>query len=344
MFERQLKPLIVPIFIPNLGCPNRCIFCEQEKITSQSSHKINREHVKKVLDKAINSKNFDVRREPEVAFYGGTFTRLPLGRMKELIEAVVPYIRKGFFRSIRVSTRPDALDKERLEVMKGYGVNTIELGAQSMDDEVLLLSQRGHTAEDTVRAVQILKRMGFRVGIQLMPGLPGDSNEKFRSTITQVIALQPDMVRLYPALVIRGTELAIWYKEGKYQPLRLEDAVDICIESCIQLESKDIPVIRVGLMSSPSLLEKGQIIAGPWHPSFGFLVRSGMHQKKIEPLLPMPGTALKIIIIAPKREIPLVRGYKNQGIMWIENRTGAKIVKVKSDDSIPPGRVRFEKT
>lgn len=343
MFERQLKPLIVPIFIPNLGCPNRCVFCEQERITSQIGQKINREHVKKVLDKAITSKGFDVRREPEVAFYGGTFTRLPLGRIRELIEAVVPYIRKGFFRSIRVSTRPDALDKKRLEVMKGYGVDTIELGAQSMDDEVLLLSQRGHTAEDTVKAVQILRRIGFRVGIQLMPGLPGDSNEKFRSTIRQVIGLQPDMVRLYPTLVIRGTELALWYKEGKYQPLRLEDAVDICIDSCIQLESEDIPVIRVGLMSSPSLLEKGQIIAGPWHPSFGFLVRSGIHQKKIEPLLPRPGTASKIRITVPKRDIPMVRGYKNQGIKWIETRTGAKIVKVESDDSIPPGRVRIEK-
>ena len=343
MFEKQLKPLIVPIFIPNQGCPNRCIFCEQEKITSQSSQKINREHVVDILDKAINSKTYNVSRKPEVAFYGGTFTRLPLGRMRELIEGVVPYIRKGFFQSIRISTRPDALDKERLEEMKNYGVDTIELGSQSMDDEVLSLSQRGHTAEDTVRAVRILKKIGFRVGIQLMPGLPGDSDEKFRSTITKVINLQPDMVRLYPALVIRGTELAIWYEEGKYQPLSLEDAIDICIDSCIQLESEDIPVIRIGLMSSLSLLEKGQIIAGPWHPSFGFLVRSGVHQKRIKPFLPRPGTASKIRIIVPKREIPLLRGYKNQGIKWIEARTGTKVVKVESDDSIPPGRVRIEK-
>jgi len=343
LFEKQLKPLIVPIFIPNQGCPNRCIFCEQEKITSQSSQNINREHVVDILDKAINSKNYNVSRKPEVAFYGGTFTRLPLGRMRELIEGVVPYIRKGFFQSIRISTRPDALDKERLEEMKNYGVDTIELGSQSMDDEVLSLSQRGHTAEDTVRAVRILKKIGFRVGIQLMPGLPGDSDDKFRSTITKVINLQPDMVRLYPALVIRGTELAIWYEKGKYQPLRLEDAIDICIDSCIQFESEDIPVIRIGLMSSLSLLEKGQIIAGPWHPSFGFLVRSGVYQKRIKPFLPRPGTASKIKIIVPKREIPLLRGYKNQGIKWIEARTGTKVVKVESDDSIPPGRVRIEK-
>ncbi len=343
MFERQLKTLIVPIFIPNLGCPERCVFCEQEKITSQPNQKINKKHVEKVLDKAILSKDFDVRREPEVAFYGGTFTMLSLGRIKELIEAVVPYIRQGLFRSIRVSTRPDALDKERLELMKDCGVDTIELGCQSMDDEVLSLSKRGHTAEDTARAVQMLRTMGFSVGIQLMPGLPGDSNDKFRSTITQVIALQPDMVRLYPTLVIRGTELALWYKEGKYQPLRCEDAVNICIDSCIRLESDGIPVIRLGLMSSPSLLEKGQIIAGPWHPSFGFLVRAGIHQKKIEHLLPRPGTTSMIRVMAPKREIPLVRGYKNQGIKWIKTKTGAKIIKVESDDSIPKGSVRIEK-
>jgi len=337
------KHLIVPIFIPNQGCPHRCIFCEQERITSQVGQSVDGKHVKKILDKSIRTNYFNRLANPEVAFFGGTFTKLPAGRIRELLEAVNPYIRKGLFHSIRVSTRPDALDEERLELMKSYGVLTVELGAQSMDNKVLSLSKRGHTAEDTVNAVEILREKKFRVGIQLMPGLPGDSEKKIHSTITEVIKLHPDMVRLYPTLVIQGTELARLHSEGRYRPMPLEKAVSICIESCTRLEAKDIPVIRIGLMSSPSLLEKGQIVAGPWHPAFGFLVRSGIHQKGIEQDLPRPGEASKIKIRAPKREIPLLRGYKNMGLEWLERKTGARVSGIEIDDSIPPGRVIIEK-
>ncbi len=325
-----------------MGCPHRCVFCEQERITSQHKFPVNEGHVEKILETAVRSRDFDPERKPEVAFFGGTFTRLSMARMETLLKAVAPYIRRGLFQSIRVSTRPDALDKDRLDLMKAYGVLTVELGAQSMDDHVLSLSNRGHTAQDTVKGVQALREYGFRVGIQLMPGLPGDSNDCFRSTIKKTIFLHPDMVRLYPALVIRGTELVRWYSEGRYSPLSLEEAVEICMEGCMRLESESIPVIRIGLMSSPSLLKEGQIVAGPWHIAFGFLVRSGIHLKKIASCLPGRGEVSQIRIHAPKREIHLVRGYKNQGIQWIEQRTGAKVVGVESDDSIAPGCVRIE--
>jgi histone acetyltransferase (RNA polymerase elongator complex component) len=147
--------------------------------------------------------------------------------MEELLEAVAPYLKQGFFRSIRVSTRPDALQEKQLQLMRNFGVSSVELGSQSMDDEVLTLSQRGHTARDTVESVHLLRQHGFKVGIQLMPGLPGDSEEKFMKTVEEVIKLRPHMVRLYPTVVIRGTELAKWYKEKKYHPLRLEEAVKI---------------------------------------------------------------------------------------------------------------------
>ena len=342
MSEGKLRHLIVPIFIPNQGCPHRCVFCEQERITSTSGRGVNGAHIAEVLNTAIRSRGFDPRRNPEVAFYGGTFTGLPLDKAREYLKAVGPYMEKGLFRSIRVSTRPDAIDEDLLEILKDHGVLTVELGVQSMDDSVLSLSQRGHTAGDTVRAVEILKKMGFRVGIQLMPGLPGDTKERFRSTITRVIDLNPDMVRLYPALVIRGTALARWYKEGRYVPLETGEAVDICTDSCIRLESQGIPVIRIGLMSSPTLLEKGQILAGPWHPAFGFLVRSGMHHIKIEPDLPGPGKFSRIRLRVPQREIPLLRGYKNQGLDLIENKIKAKIARVMADETVPSGRVRVE--
>lgn len=342
MSQGNLKPFIVPIFIPNMGCPHRCIFCEQEKITSRPSRPLKRKDIETILDTAIHSRHFQQEKDPEIAFYGGTFTRLPLKRMEELLEIASRYTKQGPFSSIRVSTRPDALDPGRLEAMKSKGVRTVEVGAQSMDNEVLYLSKRGHTAEDTARAVEILKGYGFRVGIQLMPGLPGDSEEKFRETTAKVIDLRPDAVRLYPALIIRETGLDRLYRQGKYHPMDLSTAVRVCIESCTGLETEGIPVIRIGLMTSSSLSEEGQIVAGPWHPALGFLVRSGMHQKKMEPYLPRPGVASEIRIFAPDREIPLVRGHKNQGILWIEKKTGARVIGVKPENTIPRGRVRVE--
>jgi len=338
-----LKPLIIPIFISHSGCPHRCIFCDQEKITSQSVRSVGTDEVREVLEKAISSKRFDIRRNPEVAFYGGTFTGLPKDRIKELLEAVAPYIRDRFISAIRVSTRPDFIDEERLKIMKAFHVRTVELGVQSLDEDVLSMAQRGHTAGDVIRAVQILKKSGFKVGIQLMPGLPGDSKERFRATIEKVIGLNPDMVRLYPALVIEGTGLARMYAEGSYRPLTLEEGVDLCVDAVTRLETNGIPVIRIGLMSSPSLLEDRRIVSGPWHTAFGFLVRSAIHQKAIEADLPAPGTAKGIRIFAPERDIPLIRGYKNRGIRMIEEKTGAEVLRITVDDNLPGGRVRIEK-
>jgi histone acetyltransferase (RNA polymerase elongator complex component) len=263
--------------------------------------------------------------------------------MESLLKAVKPYLREGLFTSIRVSTRPDAIDEKRLDLMKAYGVLTVELGAQSMDDDVLALSKRGHGALDTVRSVQLLRQQGLKVGIQLMPGLPGDSENKFMKTVDEVITLQPDVVRLYPAVVIKGTELAEWHKEKRYQPLGLEEAVNVCRESCIRLEANGIPVIRMGLMSSASLRQEGQIVAGPWHEAFGFLVRSAIYQKNVEPFLPDPNEAAKIILRVHFRDIPLARGYKNLGLRSIEDKTGAEVIKVMVDETVPSGQIGVDK-
>ncbi|MBN2122656.1 MAG: radical SAM protein, partial [Deltaproteobacteria bacterium] len=202
------RPLIVPVFIPNQGCPHRCIFCHQENITSQKAEPMDMGTLQAVLDGALRSPGFDPARNPQIAFYGGTFTRLPIARIRQFLDTVGPYLAKGAFGSVRISTRPDALDDERIKLLRGYGVTTVELGVQSMDDGVLTRTRRGHTAEDTIEAVALLRRHGMQVGIQLMPGLPGDSGAVFSKTVGQVIALRPDMVRLYPTLVIEGTELA----------------------------------------------------------------------------------------------------------------------------------------
>ncbi|MFZ0449765.1 MAG: radical SAM protein [Desulfatiglandaceae bacterium] len=337
-----MKKCIVPVFIPNQGCPHQCLFCDQEKITSEKHHHIDGSSVRMTIEKAVHSRNFDSR-NAELAFYGGTFTSLETDRMNELLDAVAPYLQKGLFGGIRVSTRPDSLDEERLEIMKRSGVRTVELGVQSMDDRVLTLSARGHSAEDSVRAVHLLRQAGFSVGVQLMPGLPGDSEETFLSTIDNVIALAPDMARIYPALVIRGTGLARLYQKEKYRPLTLDQAVEICAESCRRLEGAEIPVIRMGLMSSPTLMEPGQVLAGPWHPAFGFLVRCSIYRKVIEPQLPSPGKQQKIRIRASGREVPLLRGYKNSGLGWITSRTGAKVVGIEVGPTLPPGKIDVER-
>jgi len=277
-----------------------------------------------------------------VAFYGGTFTNIPQSKMKEVLGAVAPYLKQGLFNSIRVSTRPDSIDAARLELIKSYGISTVELGVQSMDDNVLMLSKRGHTSHDVINAVALLKQYDFKVGIQLMPGLPGDSESIFNDTVDKVIDLNPDMARLYPAIVINGTELASMYRNGGFRPLTLDDAVRICGDSCLRLENNDIPVIRIGLMSSPSLLRDGEILAGPWHSAFGFLVRSYIHHKKIEPLLHKFAKTANIGIRAPMKEIPLVRGYKNEGVRLLEDKSGARIIYIKHDDSIPPGRIEVD--
>jgi histone acetyltransferase (RNA polymerase elongator complex component) len=291
---------------------------------------------------AVQSKRFPERGSKEIAFYGGTFTALPNTTMRKILDVVCPFLKDGTIQTIRLSTRPDALGKDKLRILESYGVSTVELGVQSMDDKVLLLSQRGHSSSDTVAAFRVLRENGFKVGAQLMPGLPGDSPGRFMETIDNVIGLKPDMARLYPTLVIRGTRLAQWYKQGTYTPWGLENTVNLCKEACIRLEDAGIPVIRIGLMSSASLLKKGEIMAGPWHPSLGLLVRSAMHLEKVKSCLPFVGEKRSIVLFAPEKETPLIRGHKNSGIHQIEAIIGASVKGVVPDNSVPAGEVAFE--
>jgi len=333
------KYFIIPIFLPHQGCPHRCIFCQQKTITNFFGRQRTPDEIKNTIGLAIRSKYFPPQKPKELAFYGGTFTSLPIGSMTKMLGTVKPYIEKGIIQSIRLSTRPDSLSEDKLNILKSFSVSTVELGVQSMDDRVLLLSNRGHTSQDTVNAVKMLKRKGFIVGAQLMPGLPGDSQKIFMDTIDKVIGLKPDMARLYPTLVIRGTKLAQWYKQGRYTPIGLKDTINLCKEACIRLGNAGIPVIRIGLMSSPSLLEKGEIIAGPWHPSLGFLVRSAIHLEKIRSYLPVMDKTKNILLHAPQKEISLIVGYKKSGIRHIETITGSVIKDIIPDDSIPYGEV-----
>lgn len=340
--QRSRRPLIIPVFIPNQGCHHRCIFCEQEKITAQQVRPVSADTVREVVERAVRSPGFDSRRSAEVAFYGGTFTGLPEEKMVELLRAVGPYIEAGHIQSLRASTRPDAIHAKALHLMRRWGVSTVELGVQSMDNRVLDLSGRGHRAEETSRAVTLLKEYGFKVGIQLMPGLPGDSHAVFMKTVDEVLALHPDMVRLYPVLVIRGTELARLFRVGAYRPLDLDEAVGTCAESCVRFEREGIPVIRIGLMSSSSLRDPGMILAGPWHEAFGFLVRSEIYHRGIASSLPGMGEAERIRLLVHWREMSLLRGHRNRGLRLIEQKTGAIVEQVRPHEALGPGEIRVE--
>jgi len=332
-----LTPFIVPVFLPHQGCPHRCIFCDQHRITGHDEHPLRGAEIGRILEQALGSR---LPAGAEVAFYGGTFTRLPIERMEELLSAVQPFREKGAVVRIRVSTRPDALDPVRLETLRRFGVTTVELGAQSMEPEVLRLAGRGHGPEATRDAVAALRGMGFKVGIQLMPGLPGDTADAFQSTVQAVIELHPDMARLYPAIVIEGTAMAEWYKAGRYRPLSVEEAATRCAEACRRLEESGIPVIRIGLLPSPALRESGRILAGPWHPSFGSLVRAAVYRATLRNQLPQVPRGRTIQLMAPQKDIPLLRGHRNQGLAWFEATTGSRVAAVLPDESLPPGRIR----
>lgn len=283
-----------------------------------------------------------MKNDREIAFYGGTFTALPRQVMRVLLSAARPYVERGYFSSIRISTRPDSIDEQRIRLLSEFAVKTVELGAQSMDDHVLALAERGHKASNTIDSVRLLRRHGFHVGIQLMPGLPGEGVKSFNKTVDEIIRLRPDLVRLYPTLVIMGTKLADMFLKNQYIPLSLEAGIRLCQEGCTRFEDAEIPVVRIGLMATPSLAKEGQILAGPWHEAFGFLVRSRIHLARILSFLPTGGKGEKIRIRAPRREIPLIRGHKNDGLGWIERKTGYRVDTVVPDADMASGEIEVD--
>jgi histone acetyltransferase (RNA polymerase elongator complex component) len=264
--------MIIPFFIPHSGCPHQCVFCNQKTITGVSAPETSAD-VPRKIEEYLQTRNPD---EPaDVAFYGGSFTALPLDVQHSYLEAVSPFISERRIRQIRISTRPDCITGKILESLKQYHVTIIELGAQSMDNAVLDRSGRGHRAEDTETAVRALREYAFSIGIQLMPGLPGDGRETFLNiTVDKVISLMPDFVRLYPAVVVKGTALETLYRDGRYAPLTLAEAVALCRDAVLRFELAGIYVTRTGLQPTDELGRSGAILAGPYHPAFGQLVES----------------------------------------------------------------------
>jgi histone acetyltransferase (RNA polymerase elongator complex component) len=327
--------MIIPFFITHAGCPHQCVFCNQKNITGK-----NKPPDASSLSSSINQ-YLSARRDTEpvqVAFYGGSFTALPLAGQKTYLEAVRPFITSGSVANIRLSTRPDSITPDILAVLGSYGVSTIELGVQSMDDEVLKRSGRGHSSADARKACNLLRAEGFSIGLQLMPGLPGDAPETFQETVSQVISLKPDFVRIYPALVIKDTPLAELYRAGRYSPLPLDDAVLLCHQAVERFEQAGIEVIRVGLQPTAELERPGTILAGPWHPAFRQLVESSRFLEKICSLLSTGDRAGTVTLLVNPADLSTAIGQKRRNIDAVKVRYG-RVIKVLPDARVRRGSI-----
>lgn len=267
---------IIPIFVPHLGCPHNCVFCNQKRITGLSTN-VTSEDVERIIEEHLSTfPHRDI--SIEVAFYGGSFTGIQKEIQRKLLAIPLKYKNQGKIKGIRLSTRPDYIDRETLNLLKEYKVDTIELGVQSLNDEVLNKSGRGHSSRQVYIASNLIKEYGFNLGLQMMIGLVGDDREKSIFTAKELISLNPYCVRIYPTLVIKDTYLEKMYIDKKYKPLSLMEAVDITTDLLMLFEYYDIDVIRVGLQPTDNIRLGKDVIAGPFHPSFRQLVESNIYK------------------------------------------------------------------
>lgn len=320
---------ILPIFIPHAGCPHQCVFCNQKTISGQKNAAESgaREQIARWLQWLRPSL------ENEAAFYGGSFTALDSDLQERLLLLTDELIERGIIGSVRLSTRPDYIDDKKLELLRKHGVRLVELGVQSLDDRVLEAAGRGHTAADVVQAMKRLRAYDFKTGLQLMVGMPLQSFSSLQDTVAQVIKLQPDIARIYPLLVIKGTPLAESWAKGEFQPLSLEEAVRQSAWVYDELMTNGIKVIRVGLQPDDELCASGNILAGPFHPSMGELVQSFLLRERLtDKLLAVKG-ATRILISCPAKMESKLRGMKNSNIKyWQQLLAPAKISVEKTTD------------
>ena len=324
---------IIPIFVPHAGCPNNCVFCDQKRI-SGSLFPASGQTVRETLDGLEKGAGY------ELAFYGGSFTAIPTAVQEELLSAAGPYMDNGAVSAIRVSTRPDAVDSEALSRLARYGVKTVELGAQSMSGEVLRLSGRGHTAEDTVRAAKTVKERGFALILQMMTGLPGSTAEEDIRTAQKIITLQPDGVRIYPTVVIRGTALEEMWKNGSYQEHTVEEAMEVCSRILPMFEEAGIPVIRLGLNPTEEL-SGGIAAAGAYHPALGELVRSRVLRRRMEEMLADVPPGAAVVFSVPRQQLSSAIGQHRENLAYLKERCRLTDIKIRPE-ALAPDRIRLQ--
>lgn len=306
----------ISIFVPHAGCPHMCSFCNQKTI-SGAQDMPHAEDVKKICTQALN----EVRdlSNSEIAFFGGSFTAIERGYMIELLEAAHSFVGEGKFKGIRISTRPDCIDAEILDILRGYGVTAIELGAQSMCNHVLEANERGHTAEDVIKASRLIRCYGFELGLQMMVGLYKSACEDEAATWGKIVDLRPDTVRIYPVVILENTRLGELYKSGEYLPFEFETVVDLCAGFLTDAHNCSIDVIKMGLHASE--IVEGQALGGFYHPAFRELCEGRNYRLNIEASLSGERTKItEAVICVPARDLSKALGHKKCNIKYFEQK------------------------
>lgn len=339
------KQYIIPIFVPHLGCPNDCVFCNQKSISGQTKQ-VTKEDVKNIIEEHLKYIKKDSK--VEVAFFGGSFTGIEEEKQEELLEAAYEYIKQKKVDSIRISTRPDYIDKKILKRLKKYKVKTIELGVQSANDYILKKAGRGHTFEDVIKASKLIRWYGLDLGHQMMVGLPESTTVDEINTAKQLIKLKPKMVRIYPVLVIKNTKLEKDYNEGKYKPLTVTQAVEVCKELVKLFVKKHIEVIRIGLQPTDTITnpdnDKSEVVAGPFHPAFRQLVESGMWYDVIVEKIKQLNTKVKeVVVTVNPADVNNVIGQRKDNINNLRDVYDVNLI-VKADEKIKQGKSKIEIT
>lgn len=337
---------IIPIFVPHLGCPNDCIFCNQKSISGQKKN-MTKEEAKNIIDNYLKNLN-DSDALIEIAFFGGSFTAINENLQNELLELAYTYVKEGKVESIRISTRPDYIDKNILKRLKKYKVKTIELGVQSANDFVLKRANRGHTFEDVKKASKLIRWYGFRLGHQMMVGLPESTRQDEINTAKALIKLKPKMVRIYPVLVVKNTKLEREYESGIYKALPLPHAVETCKQLVRMFSDKNIDIIRVGLqntdeISDPSS-EKSEVVAGPYHPAFRQLVESGLwYDAIVEKIKKLNVKVKEVQVTVNPLDVNNVIGHKKDNVLKLKEFYDVDLV-LKQDSNIKQGKSKIDIT
>ncbi len=323
------KHINIPIFIPHEGCPNDCIFCNQRKISGQIRAPLEAEMVSIIEEhlQTINPNDYC-----EIAFFGGSFTGLPQQQQMQFLKTAHRYVIEGRIKGIRLSTRPDYINVDILNLLKKYSVRVIELGVQSLDEQVLERSYRNYSSQTVIDACRMIKEYGFSLGVQTMIGLPGDTLQKSIDTAKRLIELAPEMVRIYPTLVIKDTELAKQYLNNNYKPLTLDEAVSWCSILVPMYEDTNIQVLRIGLQDTVDLQKGNEVIAGPAHPAIGDLVYSNILLKHMTNKLDnMDIKQKKMIIHVAQNQVSLAIGQHRRNINFLKEKYGFSHIKVQAD-------------
>ena len=339
------KQYIIPIFVPHLGCPNDCIFCNQKSISGQTKQ-VTKDDVKKIIEEHL--KYIKENSKVEIAFFGGSFTGIDEEKQEELLETAYEYIKNKKAESIRISTRPDYIDKKILKRLKKYKVKTIELGVQSANDYILKKAGRGHTFEDVVKASKLIRRYGFDLGHQMMVGLPESTTLDEINTAKKLIKLKPKMVRIYPVLVIKNTKLEKDYNNKSYKPLTVVQAVETCKELVKLFTKKHIDVIRIGLQPTDTIAnpdnEQSEVVAGPFHPAFRQLVESSLWYDSIVDKIKQLNTKVKEVEATVNPiDVNNVIGHKRENIEKLKEIYDVDLI-VKADEKIKQGKSKIEIT